>query len=303
MSKIAFLFPGQGAQSIGMAKAVCEALPAAKTLFDQAGEILGYDLADVCFNGPAEKLNSTVVAQPALYVSSMAALEKLKQEKPEAIESCEATAGLSLGEYTAMAFGGAVSFEDGLRLVQKRGEAMQAAADKVPSGMVSVLGLDQEKVQQVCDEARLEGECLQLANFLCPGNIVVSGHQASCDRVDELALAAGAMKTVSLAVAGAFHTPIMEPAVGQLTDALAKVSMGATRLPVYSNVDAQPHTAADDFGGLLLKQVCAPVMWNQTMDRMLEAGFDQFYEVGNGRVLTGLLKRVKRKIPCEPVLG
>ena len=303
MSKIAFLFPGQGAQSIGMAKAVCEALPAAKALFDQAGEILGYDLADVCFNGPAEKLNSTVVAQPALYVSSMAALEKLKHEKPEAIESCEGTAGLSLGEYTAMAFGGAVSFEDGLRLVQKRGEAMQAAADKVSSGMVSVLGLDQEKVQQVCDDARLEGECLQLANFLCPGNIVVSGNQASCDRVDEIALAAGAMKTVSLAVAGAFHTPIMEPAVSQLTDALANVSMGATRLPVYSNVDAQPHSEAGDFGGLLLKQVCAPVMWNQTMDRMLEEGFDQFYEVGNGRVLTSLLKRVKRKIPCEPVLG
>ena len=303
MSKIAFLFPGQGAQSIGMAKAVCDALPAAKALFDQASEILGYDLADVCFNGPAEKLNSTVVAQPALYVSSMAALEKLKQEKPEAIEACEGTAGLSLGEYTAMAFGGAVSFEDGLRLVQKRGEAMQAAADKVPSGMVSVLGLDQEKVRQVCDEARLDGECLQLANFLCPGNIVVSGDQASCDRVDELALAAGAMKTVSLAVAGAFHTPIMEPAVAQLTDALANVSMKATRLPVYSNVDAMPHTKADEFGGLLLKQVCAPVMWNQTMDRMLEEGFDQFYEVGNGRVLTSLLKRVKRKIPCEPVLG
>ena len=303
MSKIAFLFPGQGAQSVGMAKAVCEALPEAKALFDQASEILGYDLADVCFNGPAEKLNSTVVAQPALYVSSMAALEKLKQEKPEAIENCEATAGLSLGEYTAMAFGGAVSFEDGLRLVQKRGEAMQAAADKVASGMVSVLGLDQEKVQQVCDEARLEGECLQLANFLCPGNIVVSGNQASCDRVDELALAAGAMKTVSLAVAGAFHTPIMEPAVSQLSDALANVSMGSTRIPVYSNVDALPHTKADEFSGLLLKQVCAPVMWNQTLDRMLEEGFDQFYEVGNGRVLTSLLKRVKRKIPCEPVLG
>ena len=303
MSKIAFLFPGQGAQSIGMAKAVCDTLPAAKALFDQAGEILGYDLADVCFNGPAEKLNSTVVAQPALYVCSMAALEKLKQEKPEAIEGCEGTAGLSLGEYTAMAFGGAVSFEDGLRLVQKRGEAMQAAADKVPSGMVSVLGLDQEKVSQICDEARLEGECLQLANFLCPGNIVVSGDQASCDRVDELALAAGAMKTVSLAVAGAFHTPIMEPAVAQLTDALSNVSMGPTRLPVYSNVDAMPHTTAEEFSGLLLKQVCAPVMWNQTMDRMLEEGFDQFFEVGNGRVLTSLLKRVKRKIPCEPVLG
>ena len=303
MSKIAFLFPGQGAQTIGMAKDLCQQLPVAKQMFDQAGEILGYDLADVCFNGPAEKLNSTAVAQPALYVSSMAALEKLKQDKPEAVENCAASAGLSLGEYTAIAFAGGVSFEDGLRLVQKRGEAMQAAADKVSSSMVSVLGLGAEKVQQVCDEARVEGECLQLANFLCPGNIVVSGGQASCDRVNELAMAAGAMKTIPLAVAGAFHTPIMEPAINELAEALEGVSMGETRLPVYSNVDASPHTDAQTFNDLLVKQVCAPVLWNQTMDRMLEEGFDQFYEVGNGRVLTSLLKRIKRKIPCEPVLG
>jgi len=230
-------------------------------------------------------------------------LEKLKKEKPEAVENCAAAAGLSLGEYTAIAFAGAVSFEDGLRLVQKRGGAMQAAADKVPSSMVSVLGLDAEKVQQVCDDARVEGECLLLANFLCPGNIVVSGGQASCDRVNELAMAAGAMKTIPLAVAGAFHTPIMEPAVGDLAEALKGVSMSSTRLPVYSNVDASPHTQADTFKDLLVKQVCAPVLWNQTMDRMLEEGFDQFYEVGNGRVLTSLLKRIKRKVPCEPVLG
>ena len=303
MSKIAFLFPGQGAQTIGMAKELCQQLPAAKQMFDQAGEILGYDLADVCFNGPAEKLNSTAVAQPALYVSSMAALEKLKLEKPEAVQSCQAAAGLSLGEYTAIAFAGGLTFEDGLALVQKRGQAMQAAADQVSSSMVSVLGLDAEKVQQVCDEARVDGECLQLANFLCPGNIVVSGDQASCDRVNELALAAGAMKTIPLAVAGAFHTPIMEPAVGELSEGLNGVSISDTRLPVYSNVDASPHTEANSFNDLLVKQVCAPVRWNQTMDRMLEEGFDQFYEVGNGRVLTSLLKRIKRKIPCEPVLG
>ncbi len=303
MSKIAFLFPGQGAQTIGMAKDLCQELPAAKQMFDQAGEILGYDLADICFNGPAEKLNTTAVAQPALYVSSLAALEKLKLEKPEAVENCAAAAGLSLGEYTAIAFAGGVSFEDGLRLVQKRGEAMQAAADQVSSSMVSVLGLDAEKTQAVCDEARVDGECLVLANFLCPGNIVVSGGQASCDRVSAIAQAAGAMKTIPLAVAGAFHTPIMEPAVGELAEALNSVSISATRLPVYSNVDATPHTEGESFKNLLVKQVCAPVLWNQTMDRMIEEGFDQFYEVGNGRVLTSLLKRIKRKIPCEPVLG
>ena len=303
MSKIAFLFPGQGAQKIGMAREVCEQFPAAKALFDQAAEILGYDLAAICFDGPEEKLNSTAVAQPALYVSSMAAIEKLKQEKPEAVENCQAAAGLSLGEYTAIAFGGGLSFEDGLKLVQKRGEAMQAAADEVPSGMVSVLGLDADKVNAVCDEARVDGEVLQLANFLCPGNIVVSGNQASCDRVDEIALAAGAMKTVSLAVAGAFHTPIMEPAVSKLDAALNDLELGNTSLPIYSNVDAKAHTQSSEFKDLLVKQVCAPVMWNQTLDRLLEEGFDQFYEVGAGRVLTSLLKRVKRKVPCEPVLG
>ena len=155
MSKIAFLFPGQGAQKVGMAKEICQELPAAKALFDRAADILGYDLADICFNGPADKLNSTVVGQPALYVSSMAAVEKIKAERPDLIDQCQATAGLSLGEYTAMAFAGACDFEEGLRLVKRRGEAMQEAADATPSGMVSVLGLDAEKVTQVCDEARI----------------------------------------------------------------------------------------------------------------------------------------------------
>ena len=149
MSKIAFLFPGQGAQTVGMCHSLCQKLPAAKALFDQAGEILGYDLAEVCFNGPVEKLNSTVISQPALYVSSMAALEKLKIDAPEAYEQCAGAAGLSLGEYTAIAFAGGLSFEDGLRLVQQRGQAMQDAADQTPSSMVSVLGLDRETTEQV----------------------------------------------------------------------------------------------------------------------------------------------------------
>ena len=303
MSKIAFLFPGQGAQAVGMARDVCQQLPAAKELFDRAAEILGYDLADICFNGPAEKLNTTVVGQPALYVSSMAAVEKLKAERPDLIEQCQAAAGLSLGEYTALAFAGACSFDEGLKLVQRRGEAMQAAADATPSMMVSVLGLDEEKVLAICDEARVDGEVLQIANYLCPGNIVVSGHTASCERVDELALAAGAMKTIPLAVAGAFHTSLMEPAVGQLAGVLESTNFQATTVPVYSNVDAAPHNTPAEFRELLTKQVCHPVQWNSTMDLMLAEGFDQFYEIGVGRVLTGLLKRIKRKVPCEPVLG
>lgn len=302
MSKIAFLFPGQGAQTFGMCRELYNELPAAKQLFDQASEILGYDLADVCFNGPEDRLNSTVVSQPALYVSSMAALEKLKQDSPEVFEACEGAAGLSLGEYTAIAFAGGLSFEDGLRLVQKRGQAMQEAADETPSSMVSVLGLDREQVQGVCDAARLEGEVLQVANLLCKGNIAVSGSLASCHRVPEAAEAAGAMKTIPLSVAGAFHTSIMGSAVPKLKSALESINLGPTRIPVYSNVDAAAHTDAADFKELLVKQVCGPVLWQDSIEKMMADGFDTFYEVGVGRVLRGLMKRIHRKTPCHGVL-
>ncbi len=302
MSKTAFLFPGQGAQTVGMAQALCAELPEAQQLFNRASDVLGYDLADVCFNGPVEKLNSTVVSQPALYVSSMAALEKLKKESPEVYESCEGAAGLSLGEYTAIAFAGGMSFEDGLKLVQQRGQAMQEASDETPSGMVSVLGLDREQTQKVCDDARVDGEVLRIANLLCKGNIAISGNKASCERVPAVAESAGAMKSIPLAVAGAFHTPIMESAVGKLQNALAEVELSTTRIPVFSNVDAMPHTEANDFNDLLVKQVCGPVLWQDSMERMLADGFDEFYEVGVGRVLRSLMKRINRKTKCHGVL-
>ena len=302
LSKIAFLFPGQGAQTVGMCQSLCNELPAAKALFDQASEILGYDLADVCFNGPVEKLNSTVVSQPALYVSSMAALEKLKIDSPEAYEQCAGAAGLSLGEYTAIAFAGGLSFEDGLRLVQQRGQAMQDAADETPSSMVSVLGLDREQTEQVCKDACVDGEILQVANLLCKGNIAVSGNLASCQRVEEVAAAAGAMKSIPLAVAGAFHTPIMQSAVAKLSAALAEVKVSETRIPVYSNVDASPHQSPADFNQLLVDQVCGPVLWQDSIEQMLADGYDTFYEVGVGRVLRSLMKRINRKTACHGVL-
>ena len=302
MSKIAFLFPGQGAQTVGMAKELCDELPAAKELFDRAAEVLGYDLADICFNGPVEKLNSTVISQPALYVSSMAALEKLKHESPEVYESCAAAAGLSLGEYTAIAFAGAMSFEDGLKLVQRRGQAMQEASDQTPSSMVSVLGLDREQLEKVCDDARVDGEVLQIANLLCKGNIAVSGHIASCQRIPDVAEAAGAMKSVPLAVAGAFHTPIMESAVAKLESALSEVEIGATRMPVYSNVHAQAHSQPDEFKQLLVSQVCGPVLWQDSIEKMIADGYDEFYEVGVGRVLRSLMKRINRKTKIQGVL-
>ena len=252
-------------------------------MFDQAAEILGYDLADVCFNGPEDKLNSTVISQPALYVTSMAALEWMKQNSPEIVDACSAAAGLSLGEYTAIAFAGGMSFEDGLRLVHARGTAMQEASDETPSGMVSVLGLDRDAVEAVCDSARVDGEVLQVANLLCKGNIAVSGSKASCEQVEAAAAEAGAMKSIPLSVAGAFHTPVMQSAVGKLETALESVAMTESRMPVYSNVDAQPHQSPDEFKSLLVQQVCSPVQWHDSMERLLADGYDEFYEVGPGR--------------------
>ncbi|MBL9085326.1 MAG: ACP S-malonyltransferase [Planctomycetales bacterium] len=301
MSKIAFLFPGQGAQTVGMGKAVYDEYPAVRTLFDRAGAVLGYDLAKLCFEGPAETLDQTDRSQPALYVCSLAALEVLKAKSPDVVAGCTAAAGLSLGEYTALAFAGVLEWEDGLRLVQERGSAMQAAANAVSSGMVSILGLERPQVEELCVKAG-EGETLQVANLLCPGNIVVSGAKAACARVAEMAPAAGAMKAIPLAVAGAFHTPIMQPARDRLAAALASVKMQKPRTPVVSNVDAVPHDDPEEIRELLVRQLVSPVRWEDSMRYLLAQGCDQFYEVGPGRVLRGLLKRIDRKTPCDGVL-
>ena len=276
-------------------------LPAAKTLFDCASAILGYDLLQLCTEGPAEKLNSTVYSQPALFVCSLAALEQLRQDSPDVVEGCAITAGLSLGEYTALVFAGAIDFDAGLKLVQARGQAMQDASDAVSSSMVSILGMEREAIETLCDEARGD-EVLQIANLLCPGNIVVSGSSAACERVAPLAEAAGAMKVIPLAVAGAFHTSIMQPAVERLKAALAEVEIRSPRIPVVSNVDAKTHENPDEIRDLLVQQVVNPVLWETSMRWLIEDfGVTQCYEIGPGRVLRGLLKRVARKLPCENI--
>lgn len=294
MSNTAFLFPGQGAQSVGMAGPLCQGSPAAHALFQRASAVLGYDLLDVCVNGPADRLNATDVSQPAIFVASLAALEHLKATQPDALNGVVATAGLSLGEYTALVYAGVMSFDDGLRVVKARGEAMQAAAEATPSGMVALIGVEIADVEALVSEARAAGK-LEIANYLCPGNTVVSGSVAALDRVEQLCQEKGGIRATRLAVAGAFHTDIMKPADEKLAAALAEVPLAVPRVPVWSNVDAKPHTDTATIRGLLVRQVLSPVRWEETMRGMLTGGVVKFYEIGPGRVLAGLLKRVNRK--------
>jgi [acyl-carrier-protein] S-malonyltransferase len=300
MPRIAFLFPGQGAQTVGMCQELCHELPAARALFDRAGEVLGFDLKKLCLEGPADALEATDVSQPAIFVASLAALESLKQSDPAVVENCQAASGLSLGEYTALVFAGAMDFAAGLEVVKRRGQAMQAASLAAPSGMTSVLGLDEAKADELCRRIAPYGR-LWKANMLGPGNIVVSGEAAALQAIEPVATELGAMKVVSLPVAGAFHSELMKPADSQLAEVLAQTSIQSPRIPVYSNVDAQPHSDPDDIRRTLVAQVLQGVRWEESMRQMLADGFDTFYEVGPGRVLTALLKRIDRKTPCTHV--
>jgi [acyl-carrier-protein] S-malonyltransferase len=293
------LFPGQGAQGVGMGRWLCDNHLIARELFDEAADVLGYDLADLCHNGPAEKLNATEFCQPALFTVGMAAARVLESTDPGRIARVTATAGLSLGEYTAVCFAGGLDFANALKLVQRRGQAMQSASDAVESGMASVVGMELDALQAVCDGVRREGEVLRPANLLCPGNIAVSGHLSAIDRLEPVAIEAGAMKVVRLSVAGAFHTSLMESAVETLGQALEEMPLGDTRIPVYSNVDAMPHQKAGEIRNLLSRQVTQPVLWEASIRRMIDDGVEGFLEAGTGRVLRGTLKRIQRKLPTD----
>jgi len=301
--RTAFLFPGQGAQSVGMAKDACEKSRAARDLFEKASDILGYDLLKICAEGPAEKLNSTAVSQPAIYVSSFAALELLKEEDPGL--KADVAAGLSLGEYTALAYAGAMSFEDGLRLVKLRGESMQAAADMVPSGMCSVIGLSAEKVDEVCARAcEMVGEegAVRIANYLCPGNYAVSGSIAACEAVEKIAKPEfKARMTVRLAVAGAFHTKFMSPAAEKLQEALLNTTLVCPEIPVVSNVDAVPHSDPEAIKRILAEQLTSPVQWEKSLKTLQEKGLEKAYEIGPGNVIAGIFKRIDKKMPVTNI--
>lgn len=303
----AFLFPGQGAQAVGMG-AEAQKVPAAAELYKKANEILGFDLLDICLNGPKEKLDSTVLSQPAIYVTSLAAVEVLRASEggQQIIDSVDVTCGLSLGEYTALAFSGAFSFEDGLKLVKLRGEAMQDASDAAQSAMVSVIGLDSEKVQQLCDAANEEvdeANKVQIANFLCPGNYAVSGGVKGVEAVEAKAKSFKARMTVRLAVAGAFHTRFMEPAVSSLEAALAATEIRTPRIPVISNVDAQPHADPDTIKKILARQVTSPVQWETTVKTLLTKGVKKSYELGPGKVIAGIVKRMDKSAVLENIVA
>jgi [acyl-carrier-protein] S-malonyltransferase len=298
------MFPGQGAQFVGMCADVCKDVPKAKALFDEASEILGYDLLQICTEGPKEKLDSTVVSQPAIFVASMAAVEKLREEQgQDAVDAATCAMGLSLGEYSALCFAGAISFADGVKVTKARGEAMQAASDAIDTGMVSVIGLDKEKTTELCKAAsEKSGEKIQIANLLCNGNYAVSGHMKACDTVAEIAKPDfGARMTVKLAVAGAFHTDFMAPAVESLEKVLADVEIKKPRIPVISNVDAKPHSDPDTIKKLLAKQVTSPVLWENSMESMLSHGFERAMELGPGKVTAGVLKRINKSAECANV--
>ncbi|MCK4752421.1 MAG: ACP S-malonyltransferase [Planctomycetes bacterium] len=293
MMKTAFLFPGQGAQVVGMGKDVAEAFPAAAEIFAKANEIVGFNLQKICFEGPTEELNATTMSQPAIFATSAAILEVLRTEAGEL--SADVTAGLSLGEYTALYAAGVISFEDALRLVQKRGQAMQAAADATEGTMVSIIGLDEEKVKQLCDEAG-QGEVLAGVNFNCPGQIVVSGSKTACGRVAELAEKYGAIKAVPLAVAGAFHTELMASAAEALGQALQNTNISSPDdTKIIANIDAEYYETGEKIAEGLIKQLTCPILWQKCMERLLAEGVENFYEIGPGRVLTGLMKRISRK--------
>lgn len=292
--KIAYIFPGQGAQTVGMGKDFYDSQPLVRDFYDRAERIVGYDLARLCFEGPAERLDSTVISQPAIFVTSVAILEVLKAQA--LIEAANAAAGLSLGEYTALYAAGSIDFESALRLVQKRGQAMQAAADASKGSMVSIIGLGQEEVERLCAEAG-DGQLLSCANFNCPGQIVITGSIEACKRAVTLAGKYGAIKAIELKVAGAFHSRLMSPAAEELKQAIEQCKIKAPAdMDVVANVDAEYYHQKERISQGLVKQLTNPVLWQRCMERLLADGVTKFYEIGPGKVLTGLLRRIDRKV-------
>ena len=285
MSKTALLFAGQGAQVVGMGKDLAEKFPSAKAWFDRANTALGYDLAKVCFEGPEADLTKTENAQPGIFLVSWVCFELLKEQVPSL--KFDATAGLSLGEFTALTAAGAMSFEDGLRVVRQRGKFMQEACDVTKGGMAAIIGLDEGPTREACTEAGVV-----LANLNCPGQLVISGESEKITKACELAKARGAKRALPLPVAGAYHSPLMASAQPKLAAELATAKISIPSVPVISNVTAQAHDS--EISKKLVEQVCASVRWEESMRALLAQGYTRFIELGPGTALSGFMKRIDK---------
>jgi len=286
MVKTALLFAGQGAQSVGMGKALAEKLPRASAWFARANDVLGYDLTRICFEGPEAELTKTENAQPGIFLVGWVALQALLEKMPSL--KFEATAGLSLGEFTALAAAGALSFEDGLRVVRERGRFMQEACEATRGSMAAIIGLDEAPTREVCQKAGVE-----LANLNCPGQVVISGEIEKLNSACELAKAAGAKKAMPLTVAGAYHSRLMASAQPKLQTVLREVSLQKAALPVISNVTAEPHGSPEQIATRLVEQVTSSVRWEQSMRYLLSQGFTRFIELGPGKALSGFMRRIE----------
>lgn len=281
----ASVFPGQGAQFIGMGKDLYDTNDMAHELFAHANHILGFRITETIFNGTEEELKQTKVTQPAVFIHSY-----ISAVVSEGGRDTDMMAGHSLGEFTALAVSGALSYEDALKLVYKRAMAMQKACEQAPSTMAAIMGLEDSKVEEFC--ASVEGETVILANYNCPGQAVISGSIAGVEKVMELAKEAGAKRALQLNVSGAFHSPFMESAREELEAAIMSTTFNTPRCPIYQNVDAQPHTNPEEIRANLVKQLTAPVLWTQTVLNMSKDGATEFNEYGPGKVLQGLIKRI-----------
>ena len=291
MSKVAFVFPGQGSQKVGMCKDFYDSYACAKKVFEEADDALGFSITKMCFEGPEEDLRLTKYTQPAILTCSVAALAVMREHGLE----CEAAGGHSLGEYSALVAADVMKLQDAVVAVHKRGEFMQEAVPVGEGAMAAVMGLTPDEIVAVCQNVETEcGEAVQAVNFNCPGQVVIAGATKAVDKASEALKAAGAKRAIPLPVSAPFHSTLMKPAAERLKEVLDKIDFRDAKFPVFSNVTAEPVVKAEEIRALLVKQAASPVKWEMSMHRMIKDGFDTFVEVGPGKVLTGFTRKIDR---------